>query len=335
MYSSRIFGYDLLKALSISGVIIYLLHSLYLEPFPEEGVYFPEFSKFLMAILSASVPLFFMVHGAVVGRRELTIKKCIQSSLRLFLIGTFWSVFFNLFLFPLVFGESPASSFWDFYLIYWFLFTLSGIYPIIWVLNRVPLLRKLVVSVLVFYPFVTNFVWDIILFISPDTQFPSWGHSGAMTFYSIVYFYLGRRLSAITAPISCSVISIVLGLLLVNFEVFSLSNAFGYVYDSVNSCFPTLGAAFVSMGLFLLLKDLQPDRSSWFVSPISFLGRNTLGVYIFQALIVTLIRQYVFHFQPQNPFVVFGVALSVCFLGSIIWHIIMYLLEAPRHLYHK
>lgn len=320
---TRIFGYDLLKALSMLGIVFYHLHSIQFGEIPTDGsLYFPGVGKFFYGLLSAGVSIFFMVNGAIAGNKEVPLMKCLKVSLRILLIAVSWTLFFKWVVDPCLFNESPTTNPWALWEYYWFFYTYAALQLLTWVLNRVTFMRRVLVGALFIFPFVTNFVWDVILFVSPSTSLPSWGHTGFMTLYTIVYYYLGRSLFHFKASNQVSVLLIFVGLLLLNFEVFSMSNAQGFVFDSVSSCLPTLGAMLINAGFFLLLKDMNP-KSSHFTRFFSFVGQRTLGIYLFQATLNSLVILYVFQQQYQSPILVALFAVFVTCISALIWDLLL------------
>ena len=317
----RLFGYDLLKALTMVGIVFYHLGSIRFDGIPQEGQYIPDVGKFLYGLLSASVPMFFMVNGAIVGNKDVPIRKCVMNALRLVLIGIFWTVFFKCFLYPILWGDAPTTNLWDLWRYYWFFYTYSAVSLITWVLNRHAVIRYVVIGCLFIFPFLTNFVWDIVLYLSPDTALPSWGHSGAMTLYTILYYYIGRFLAKVQTSSWLCILPIALGLLLVNFEVFVMTNSLRYVFDSVSSCLPTIGAIFINVGFFLLLKDCL-SKDTVLHKVISFLGQRTLGIYLFHSVFVFSVRHYLFQSSCQNPLVVFLAAVFICLISASLWQLL-------------
>ena len=327
----RIFGYDLLKALSMLGIVFYHLHSIRFGEVPVDGsIYYPGIGKIFYGLLSAGIPIFFMVNGAIVGNRDVTLKKSLKSSLRIALIAIIGTLFFKWLVYPYLFHEPRITNPWALWEYYWFFYTYAAVQILTCVLNRVAILRKIIVGALIIFPFLSNLVWDIILVVSPSTALPSWGHTGFLTLYAIVYYYLGRSLAHFQISNLVSVLFIIVGLLFLNFEVFSMTNAQGIVFDSVSSCFPTLGSLSISAGFFLLLKDWNP-KSSHFSRFFSFIGQRTLGVYLFQATLNKLIILYVFRQQYQSPMLVALFAVFVTFVSAMIWDSLM---QSNRFIYN-
>lgn len=318
--TSRIFGYDLLKALTMIGIVFYHLHSIAFDGVPQDGsIYYPGVGKFFYGLLSAGVPMFYMVNGAIVGLKNPPLRKCLKTAGRLTALSIFWTLIFKWCLFPWLLDEPRTFNLGQLWEHYWFFYTFSFVYLFTWLLNRVTWLRWLVIGSLVIFPFLTNQAWDLILYFSPHTSFPSWGHSGAMTLYTIVYYYMGRSMANLHVARWIACLSLFAGLLLVNFKVYVMTNAMGEVFDSVSSCLPTVGAMLVNSGFFLLLKDVNPNPASHLSRFLSFIGQRTLGVYLFHLFFVKLILLYCWGYQDQNPLLVMAVALSITWLCAELW----------------
>jgi surface polysaccharide O-acyltransferase-like enzyme len=129
------------------------------------------------------------------------------------------------------------------------------------------------------------------VFFKPDSNFLSFGHDGFFTFYALVYFYLGYYLKHKTITRRFSLLAVTAGVLLINFEVVSLSNYYQMVYDGVNGSFPTIGAMALSAGFFFILKDIN-SSNNFIRNLMCFIGSNTMGVYLFHVLVIFLLRKY-------------------------------------------
>lgn len=302
------------------GIVFYHLHSIAFEGVPQDNsTYYPGVGKFFYGLLCAGVPMFYMVNGAIVGLKNPPLRKCLKTAGRLTVLSVFWTLIFKWWLFPWLLDEPRTFNLGQLWEHYWFFYTFSFVYLFTWLLNRVTWLRWLVVGSLVIFPFLTNFAWDLILFFSPNTTFPSWGHSGAMTLYTIVYYYMGRSMANLYVAKWIPFLSLVAGLLLVNFKVFVMTNATGEVFDSVSSCLPTVGAMLVNTGFFLLLKDVNLNPANLISRFLSFIGQRTLGVYLFHLFFVKIVLLYCWGYQDQNPLLVVVVAVFITWLCAVLW----------------
>lgn len=153
----RIFGYDLLKALTMIGIVFYHLHCIHFDGIPTDGsTYMPGVGKVLYGLLSAGVPMFYMVNGAIVSNKVLPFRKCLHPAIRLTAISIFWTITVLWFIGPWIFNVSRVTSWAALWEYYWSFYTFSAVYLITWVLNRIRWLHYIVVSCLVIFPFLTN-----------------------------------------------------------------------------------------------------------------------------------------------------------------------------------
>lgn len=317
MAGQRVLCYDLMKALAMFLVVFYHLKSIDFGIVPENGYYIPGMTKFLYALCSAGVPLFFMVTGALQSSKQMTQKKCIDRCVRLLLVGVFWTVLFTCVLYPLFLGRNfPTLGRLQTYC--WFLYSLALVYVITFVLNKSKLLRRISIISLFIFPFLTNFVWDVIIACNPNVIIPSWGHTGFFTIYSIVYYYLGGYLIKKNFNKYIAWSLLLMGLLMVNGEVMIMSTHDGKVYDSVNSCFPTIGAMLLAVGIFSLLQHVKSIRFSCLERAVYFIGYNTLGVYVLHEFFCSVVEEYMFLQQPQNVWLVILVAMCIVVLSAYV-----------------
>lgn len=314
--TTRIFGYDLIKTIAIFLIVFYHLGGVdYGEVIPGE-YYLPNLAKFFSAFIAASVPLFLMVNGALIIPRKWTFRQAAIHSTRLIFLYIFGKLLFQELLCKGIFGiEEEMGHFW-------FLRTLAIIYLLIPFLTKYPMCRKVLLVLLLIFPFLSNFIGDLVAFFSPEKQLPFYAHTGLFTIYTILYFYLGWILKDISWQSWRSMSVILIGLLLVNFEVIAMSNNAGSIYDGANASFPTLGALVMSAGIYQLLKE-SVSPFNIFKKVIVLIGKNTLGTFIFHVPIIFLLRlffsKYVIHFSIIQSFVItFSLVLLTSFFSFII-----------------
>lgn len=301
----RIVGFDLIKTLAIFLVVFYHVGGIdYGEIVPGE-YYIPNLSKVLSSFSAASVPLFFMVNGALVLPRHLSLKQLFLKSLKLIFLYIFGKVVLQHLLCQQLFGIHHEMVH------FWFLLTLAAVYPISFFLDQYPYLKKIVLLLLIICPFLTNLIGDIATFFSLEIDSLHWVHTGLFTLYSLVYFYLGFQFRNSQVSTNASISLLFLGLLLVNFEVIAMSTHYAQVYDSGNAAFPTIGAACMAVGIFTSLKGIDVNSSS-LGSVISFFGRSTMQIYMFHVLFLFWFR----HFFPSliETFSIFEIVLFVFIL---------------------
>ena len=260
--------------------------------------YLPNLNKFFSALCAAGVPLFLMVNGALVIPRNLHWQQLLFKFFHLLFLFVFWKfVLQYLISFKLLAIEDKMVHFW-------FLCTLSIVYLMSIVLQKSTFLRHAVLVFLFLFPFCYNFLWNVVLFFAPSFDACTVVHTGFFTLYGVLYYYLGGSLRTRQTSPFYAIGLIVLGLLLVNFEVVAMSNYYHAIYDGVNSSFPTLGALSLSSGIFFLVKDVGVNEGILH-QIVSFVGRNTMGIFIIHVLGIFLLRKYspdtLFNINPIIP----------------------------------
>ena len=285
----RIFGYDVLKALAAFFVVLY--HVGMVDFGYQEGVYYyPTVSQVLWLFCACGVPLFFMVNGALTVSRHYDLKKSVSKAGRLILAGTVWGVV--IMCLKAMSNHDLAAFSISALGYYWFLFSLALLYLISFAMDHLPnWCRWVLVGVLLACPFVTNLGWDLVLLQHPGTTMTCW-RTGAFTLYGLVYLYMGDLIKGYRAK-KWTVIALALaGLALLILEVIATVNATHMQFEGGNYCFPTFGALFFSMALFLLIKDYDTSVNG-FKRFISFLANNALGIYIFH-LVLMIVLGWIF-----------------------------------------
>ena len=278
--------------------------------------YLPNLNKFFSAFCAAGVPLFFMVNGALVIHKNMHWKQLLFKAFHLLFILVFWKFVLQYLILNRLFGIQ------DNMVHFWFLGTLSIVYLLSIVIQKYSHFGYFFLLGLLFFPFLYNFFWDIYLFLFPS--FDSFGitHTGFFTLYAILYYYFGDRLRDHQICSYYSLGLILLGLILVNFEVVAMSNHYQAIYDGVNSSFPTLGALAISVGIFFLLKNVS-FTDGILRNIISFVGQNTMGTYIFHVFFIILLRQFSSSFISNlNYFSAFSISVIIILFTALISSII-------------
>ena len=283
--NKRVFGYDAMKALAAFFVVLFHFGINEFE-YNEGSFYYPSLAQTLSLFTSCGVPLFFAVNGALTISRNYDFRKTINKALRLIMIALFWGIIIQC-AYAIRFHRSPHVS-WESLHYYWFLFSLAYFYIINYFLNLLPhWCRWACFLVLLAFPFITNYIWNVVVFINPSISIPSWGHIGVYTMYGLVYMYAGDYLAHHNIKKQISICCVLLGLALSVFEVISIVNYSHKPYEGANYAFPTLGALFMTVGLFIWLKSVD-TKTIQIKRFISFLGSNALGIYIFHMLLMAL-----------------------------------------------
>ena len=308
----RIFGYDLIKTIAIFMIVFYHVGGIDYGTIIPGEYYLPNFNKTFSTLCAAGVPLLLMVNGALVVHKNPHWKLMLLKSAHLLFLLFFWKYVLQ-FLISNHLMNIKAEM-----VHFWFLSTLSIVYIVSVAFLRNYSLRKYVLAFLLIFPFLYNFLWDIYLFFSPTYDCFKITHTGFFTLYAILYFYLGDSMREKHISLICSLGLIVTGLLLVNFEVVVMSNHYGVIYDGVNSSFPTYGALAMSMGFFLLLKGVIIQNELIKVL-VSFIGHNTMGIYLFHVLLIFSIRKYCLGWiSGTNIFVSLFISILIIMISASI-----------------
>ncbi len=283
---TRIFGYDLIKTFAIFLIVFYHVGGLDFGTISSDEYYLPNLNSFLTSFCTASVPLFFMVNGALILPRHLNLKESLLKASKLFLLFLFGKIVLQYLIADRLFSiENQMVHFW-------FIGTLGITYLLSYLLNQVKWLRLASLILLLIYPFISNLFFDLLAFIKPGWISPRWEHDGFFTLYALVYFYLGYYLKNISIRPIYTYLNIIIGLFLINFEVITLSNHYQILFDGVNGGFPTIGALLLSIGFYGLFKEITTTNNVLRII-ITFIGSNTLGIYLLHVLFIFLLRKYI------------------------------------------
>lgn len=299
-------------------IVLYHLGGVDYGTIELEHFYLPNLNKFFSAFCAAGVPLFFMVNGALVINKNKHWKQLLLKAFHLLFLLVFWKFVLQYLISNRLLGIQENMVH------FWFLGTLSIVYLVSIVLHKYTHLRYFFLIFLLFFPFLYNFIWDIFLFLSPSFDSFKVTHTGFFTLYAIFYYYLGDYLREHQICSCYSFGLILLGLILINFEVVTMSNHYHAIYDGVNSSFPTLGALAISVGIFSLFKDVC-FTDGILRNVVSFVGQNTMGIYIFHVFVIFLLRQFSSSFISNINylsalFLSVVIILFTAFLSSIIRH---------------
>lgn len=290
----RLVWLDVMKSLSAFMVCFYhLTENNRVVDFGhfEDGVYFMSIEKFLYGILSVSVPLFFIASGTTIHLKDRTIKENLAKVLQLVVIYFFWGGFCNFLIVGFKTGELSITinSFLHspFYL--WYLPTLASIYLfyIIWQRIKGNSWSVLLIYFFLLIPFSSNLVGDLLVSYNKDYASSFFLHSGFFRFYTIVFTLIPSIWKCEVSTISAFVM-VIIGLILIGYEVSVYSDATQEIYNGVNSSFPTWGALLMSLGIYSLMKRIP---NSYNLSFFRWISSNCLGIYIFHyPLIVVLVK---------------------------------------------
>ncbi len=303
--SGRYISLDIIKLLSACMIVFYHLDAYVNLGSFTDGVYNISFPQIVMCLCSCSVPLFFMVNGALMLNKEYTTEKVYIKAARVALIILVWQIV-----------EFPD----------WFMRTLIILFLLYPILNKLDkaknkIWRNLVMLALFVFPFLYNLIMVGMQHWAPDFSVVILGKtlslqtlpikSGFFTLYSILYFLLGGIMFRKKLNNVISAISLLIGWALVIFDVIVSSNYSGTIQDGVNTCFPTVGALLISIGIFNLMRNFDNIKSEKFIGCVSKLGQYILPIYLFHVHIIFKI--YIFILPSEmNIILVLLLALLDC-----------------------
>ena len=306
MQQKRRYGLDIIKILSTFMVCFYHLKIVNMGTFVE-GQYIPSVGRLLTNFCAMSVPLFFMVNGAIMLRKSLTVKQVIWRFGKIVLLYAFWTNVIDI-IADAVFRHTIDLSLNAFltrgkYTAHlWYLLTLAILTLLIPLINWCYKKNKLYIYIpfvlLLIFPFLYNYAiiggelgW--IPFLAGKAR------TGLGTLYAFVYFVLGKVLTDIvekkreshTKKIAViSAVGCILGWILVTFEGVFWTSVEGSVFDGVNSSFPTIGALLMAAGVFVLIEGYAPCEGG---KAIAFFANNMLGIYIFHYIFTEKLEEVI------------------------------------------
>ena len=301
---NRVLYLDFIKFLAAFLTVFYHLAYYNLDyGFTAGQAYMPNLSRIVMCISSCCVPLFFLVNGSLMFSRQRSIKDIYLKALKIAFLTLLWS-----------FLDFPS----------WFFNTLCVLYllfPLFQLIKtKSQKLYNLICLLVFLLPFVYNFaviflklfsVGNIELF-GITLPLGALSRTGLATMYSILYFLLGPILrTSKKSPLLVDLLLIFGGLGLVVFECVAYTNINGAMFDGVNASFPTVGALFLSTGVFLLSKKFSFKSLA---KPLLFVGSGIFAIYISHSFIINHIP---FPYK-ESLIVSLIVALLICIVGAAI-----------------
>lgn len=269
-------------------------------------IYIPNLERCVMSCCAVSVPLFFMVNGALLLSKDRSIKEMLYKIVKIAILIVVWY----------------ATGFPS-----WFFKTLIILYFI------TPMLRCLYVSkrkilyailiALLIFPYLYNYV--ILLMKITDININiNWGghevntneltRTGLFTMYSIVYYVLGIIIhqSKQTQKRGIYIILLLCGFVALLMDVVLNTYIEHTMFDGVNASFPTLGALSMSLGVYGLFKSFKYTHR--IKSFLSMLSPYVLSIYVMHILVITVIANKFFHI---NSISLYG-AIAFCVLVDVI-----------------
>ena len=266
--SKRLYYLDMIKI--ISAFMITFYHTAYYKldyGFSAGIMYFPNFNRFFMCLCAMSVPLFFMVSGALMLHKRHPIKYLTYKVFKIVLIIAVWYI-----------TDFPV----------WFFLTLIALYaltPLLqWLYDRHRWIVFIIMSGLFIMPFTYNYAITAIKLCGINASI-GLKRTGLFTLYSVLYYLLGALLvNSRTWKRGLSILCIVSGWALVVAEVTILTNIEGVMFDGVNASFPTIGALLMAAGVFGLLKSFSYKGAA--VRFTEFVSPYILSIYVMHIIII-------------------------------------------------
>ena len=276
--NKRLYYLDMIKI--ISAFMITFYHTAYYRldyGFVEGSMYIPNINRVLISLCAMSVPLFFMVSGALMLNKRRTIKYMAYKVFKIILLIAVWYVTG----FPM-----------------WFFRTLILLYvltPLLkWLFDKHRRIIYIIMAAIFIMPFVYNYAVTAIKLCGISVSFAVAGRSielgslsrtGLFTLYSVLYYLLGAILiNSRTWHRGISILLIAAGWAMVIAEVTILTNIEGVMFDGVNASFPTIGALLMAAGAFELLKSFSYKGAA--VRFTEFVSPYVLSIYVMHMIII-------------------------------------------------
>lgn len=284
----RIIFLDLIKIVAAFLVVFYHIAFYSLDyGFVLGTPYVPNIDRIIMSIAACSVPLFFLVNGALMLSKPRPWK----------------SVYFKAAKVLILIVLCRFLSFPD-----WFFKTLIALYllyPLIaYLWEKKRLYYYALMAALLIFPFLYNqCVVFSKFFFSHSLRI-----TGAKTMYSILYFCLGNVLiRRKTVPLWKSILLSLSGLLVLLMDCVILTNANQEMADGVNGAFPTIGTLLLSTGIFDCLKHIQIEKEHWL---LAFYSNGILSIYLLHMAVYGIWNQI--FCAPANLFSALLGAIVIC-----------------------
>lgn len=254
---------DIIKIVAAFFVVFYHYSFNSLDyGFIKGTLYRPNINRLIMSFAACSVPLFFMVNGALMFSRKRKWNEIYYKAAKI----VFLIVCFSFFHFP--------SWFFCTLVILYFL------YPVFsWAYEDHKIIYYSIIGAFLLFPFIYNEGTVLLKLIAHK----DYSITGAKTLYSIVYFLVGNLIfREKTYPRWKSIFLILSGMGLLLFDCVIVTNYKQAITDGVNGAFPTLGALLLSVGVFELIKSIEFNKAVW----ISFISQGILPIYLLHSIVI-------------------------------------------------
>jgi len=294
---NRHLAFDIIKTISSFMVILY--HLSIVDNYSVCNLfYFPNLSKILLGLCAMSVPLFFMVNGALSIKRNEKFSYYLFKFVKTIFLYVFWNFAFDFIYSLLGINKGFSFSFPATHL--WFLRTLSVLYLVGYLNNKLSNIKIFVVigCILLFiFPFSYNYAILACKTFSITLPFIA-ERTGFFTLYSILYYFTGSYLwekyiifHKRKFSLALKIILLIFGLLLVTTEVVLWSNINKEVFDGVNASFPTIGALSMATSAFLLACRIKLSDNNFLSKFFTIISKNCLGIYVLHPIVIIFIKK--------------------------------------------
>lgn len=314
---SRIIKYDIIKAIAAFLICIYHLDILDFGSFISGQIYYPNWNKFVMGICSAGVPLFFMINGGLILPKHNSNKYFISKAINALKIYFIWSIICGSIITLIYKNNFTFENIIQAINYLWFFQSLAFLYlfSILFNIIKKNKYSRILPIIIFICPFVINFLYDIFLIFDINIK-PH--RTGFFRLYSLLYFTLLFFYKPHFSFIK-SFIFIILGLFLIAMDVYLFTNYNGYIFDGVNSSFPTIGALFITLGIYCVFNNIEYDPNSRIVKIAAFWGKNCLGIYLFHMPIIVFIKQFLVHGKVNILYALF-ITIIIMTISSILFY---------------
>lgn len=278
--AARVLYLDAIKL--FSGFLIVFYHLAYYRldyNFTLGAPYLPNANRIIMCFASCSVPLFFMVNGALMLHKKRDWKYIYYKAAKIVVLALVW-------------GWTGFPS--------WFLFTMAVLYGLIPVLQyaekRIPILYYAMLIMIFCYPYIYNFLVFVLKALSITTitiigkviDFSGLSVTGGHRIYSLLYFCLGNliyRTNRKIHPAVCVTLGVI-GWIFVVFECAAYTNFSSAMHDGVNNAFPTVGALLLSVGVFCWMKEHE-EKCQKLKRLLGTCSGEIFGIYVFHMMAIS------------------------------------------------
>lgn len=294
----RILYYDVLKLLAAFLVVFYHYANHELDfGFTGNLPYYPNLDRILMSFASCSVPIFFVVNGALMLSRDRTVKYIWFRAAKLIVLIFVWR----------------ATGFLS-----WFFITLTiyySIFPIIqycWNNYRKPYYLGMLCILIM------PFGYNAIILLLRIAGICALNKTGVFTMYGLLYFMLGPILTKNdVGNRKMGIAFAATGWIVVCLESVIYTNITGVMHDGVNSCFPTIGALLLTVGMVLIFRDINFRRCKrW----IEFAANGILPIYLTHMLFIFLLED-VGLYADRLSVALIG-TIGICAIGILIGNVV-------------